>query len=237
MIDNIIKFSSLNITLEDVYEAMGYKGNIPEQEIVARVTELLIQASKKIKPLYNFKQTGGKFIGDAIEIENVIFGIGSIIAKSLRHSTQFAFFVATSGEEFEIWYREIKSQNDWVDIFIVDSIGTCIAEKAGDYLEFQLEKEIGNLKHTNRFSPGYCGWNLIEQRKLFSLLPSGVCGISINDSCLMHPIKSISGIIGIGKNVKVKVYSCQICNKIDCFRRKPMNQIKYNSNLTKQKDP
>lgn len=222
-----IPFSSLNITIEDVCEVMGYNGNVPEYEIVSRVKELLKQASIRVEPLYNYRLVEGSFINNSINIENVVLRIGSIISKSLKQSTQFALFVATSGETFDSWNTEIKDKNDWVDIFIADSIGTCIAEKAGEYIEIQLEKEIGILKHTNRFSPGYCGWSLIEQRELFSLLPNDVCGITISESCLMHPIKSISGIIGIGENVKEKVYSCQVCNKKDCFRRKPMNQIRY----------
>jgi len=233
MIDKKILFSKLNISLEDVYDAMGYRGNTPDKEIVTRVHELLKQASIIVEPLYYSRQANGEFVGNAIEIENVTLGIGSIIAKLLKHSSQFSLFVATAGEEYETWNAKLKAKNDLVDVFIADSIGTCIAEKAGEYLEIQLEEETGNLKHTNRFSPGYCGWNLIEQRELFSLLPTGVCGISINDSCLMYPIKSISGIIGIGENVTEKLYSCQICNKIDCFRRKPMNQIKYKLNPIK----
>jgi len=226
MNDKTIPFSSLNITFEDVYEAMGYNGNVPEQEIVSRVKDLLKKASLIVEPLYTYKRVEGKFIENGIVIENVILGVGPIISKSLKQSTQFALFVATGGETFETWNIEIKGKNELVDIFIADSIGTCIAEKAGEFIEIQLEKEIGILKHTNRFSPGYCGWNLIEQRELFSLLPNEVCGISISESCLMHPIKSISGIIGIGEKVKEKVYSCQICTKKDCFRRKSTNQIK-----------
>jgi hypothetical protein len=207
---------------------MGYNGNIPEYEILTRVKELLKVVSMRIEPLYYYRLVEGNFINNnGIDIENVILKIGSIISKSLKQSTQFALFVATSGETFDSWNAEIKAKNDWVDVFIADSIGSCIAEKAGEYIEIQLEKEIGILKHTNRFSPGYCGWNLIEQHELFSLLPDDVCGITISESCLMHPIKSISGIIGIGENVKEKVYSCQVCNKRDCFRRKPMNQIRY----------
>jgi hypothetical protein len=43
-----------------------------------------------------------------------------------------------------------------------------------------------------------------EQHKLFSLLPPGICGITLSDSALMHPIKSVSGITGIGKHCKQK---------------------------------
>jgi hypothetical protein len=223
--DRKIPFLSLNLTPEDVYESMGYGGNTPDPDVVTRVQRLLKQASERVEPSYYFRQVEGRIVENAVEVEHVVLEIGSIIKNLLKYSTQFAIFVATSGEDFVKWNSEIKAKEDWVDLFIADSIGSSIAEKTGDFLEIQLEKGIGNLKHTNRFSPGYCGWNLTEQHKLFSLLPSNVCNISLNDSCLMFPLKSISGIIGIGENVNEKVYSCDVCNRKDCFRRKSTNNM------------
>ena len=110
-------------------------------------------------------------------------------------------------------------------IFILDVIGSCIAEKAGDKMELLLEKEIADYNHTNRFSPGYCGWDLTEQKKLFALLDGNPCGIKLSESCLMMPIKSISGIIGTGKNVTKKEYGCQFCELETCYKRKYKKEI------------
>jgi hypothetical protein len=35
----------------------------------------------------------------------------------------------------------------------------------------------------------------------------------------MDPVKSISGIIGIGENVKNNPYTCRLCNQNDCVYR------------------
>ena len=50
------------------------------------------------------------------------------------------------------------------------------------------KQELPGIPHTNRFSPGYCGWHVNEQKLLFSLLPDNVCGITLNSSALMYPI-------------------------------------------------
>jgi hypothetical protein len=63
-----------------------------------------------------------------------------------------------------------------------------------------------------------------DQFKLFSLLPENFCGIRLTDSALMIPIKSVSGIIGIGENVERKNYPCEICNMKDCYRKKLVNE-------------
>ena len=73
---------------------------------------------------------------------------------------------------------------------------------------------------TNRYSPGYCGWQVAEQHKLFQLIPDNYCGIRLTESALMDPVKSVSGIIGIGENVKINPYTCRMCDMPDCVYRK-----------------
>jgi len=67
-------------------------------------------------------------------------------------------------------------------LFIWDILGSCIAEATGDIMEKFVETELPGIPHTNRFSPGYCGWHVNEQKLLFSLLPDNVCGITLNSS-------------------------------------------------------
>jgi cobalamin-dependent methionine synthase I len=90
-------------------------------------------------------------------------------------------------------------------------------------METALEQEIEGFRHTSRYSPGYCGWHLSEQRKLFRLLGDSPCGIELSDVCLMKPIKSISGIIGVGRNVKEKQYGCRYCEMETCYRKRIKN--------------
>ncbi|MDR1340261.1 MAG: hypothetical protein LBK58_09455 [Prevotellaceae bacterium] len=104
--------------------------------------------------------------------------------------------------------------------YILDIMGTAIVEKVGDCIESKLEKSLPDMLHTHRFSPGYCSWHLTEQRNFFSLLGDRPCGISLSDVCLMNPIKSISGIIGVGKEVQTRKYACQYCELETCYKRK-----------------
>ena len=106
--------------------------------------------------------------------------------------------------------------------YIVDSIGSETVEQVADWLERKLEEksQLHGWKITNRYSPGYCGWSVAEQHKLFSFLPEKFCGITLTESALMLPIKSLSGIIGLGPLVKREEYQCSICDMKDCFRRR-----------------
>ena len=49
-----------------------------------------------------------------------------------------------------------------------------------------------------RYSPGYCGWHISGQRRLFAHLRPERIGITLHDSYLMEPLKSVSGVLIAG---------------------------------------
>ena len=61
----------------------------------------------------------------------------------------------------------------------------------------------------------------ISEGTLTSLFPSAEpCGIRLTDSSLMLPIKSVSGVIGLGEDVRKLEYTCGLCTYDRCYRRK-----------------
>ena len=111
--------------------------------------------------------------------------------------------------------------NEMLHGYIYDIYGSLAVENAMEQVQNNLKLEMAGIGSgiSNRYSPGYCGWNVAEQKQLFSLLPSGFCGISLSDSCLMQPIKSISGFIGIGPEIHHKEYTCEVCDSSQCLYR------------------
>jgi len=156
-----------------------------------------------------------------LTIENEKFQISRTIASQIKESTNIAVFVCTAGSFLEDYARQQMRIGNYPEAFIADHLGSLVVETAMDNIQKQLETDLlkENLRITNRFSPGYCGWNVSEQHKLFKLIPEGECGIHLTGSALMQPIKSISGIIGIGERVKLKKYSCNLCNMQECNYR------------------
>mgnify|MGYP001046046136 CR=1 FL=1 len=74
-----------------------------------------------------------------------------------------------------------------------------------------------------RYSPGYCGWDLTGQRALFGELEPERIGIRLLESCLMEPLKSISGVIVAGP-AEIHEFTddyafCSECRTRDCRRR------------------
>jgi hypothetical protein len=216
-----IPFSEIELSREEIIKEIGYKDTLPDDTISGTIDRLLALLKKTVQPRYVYQIVEGEIEGTSVHILNEAFHTGPTITHLLEKSSAFALFAATAGVEFEQILQEYKQTEDIVVNYLLDVMGTCIAEKTGDYLEQKLEEEIGaELLHTHRFSPGYCNWHLTEQRKIFSLLGNRPCGITLSDVCLMLPVKSISGIIGIGKEVKRKQYACQYCELETCYKRK-----------------
>ncbi len=94
----------------------------------------------------------------------------NIITTQLQNIEGSALFACTLGKQCDDWCRSFDDENDIFYRYFADAIGSEIVEAAVDWLEGQinLEAEKLGLKCTNRYSPGYCEWNVSDQHKLFS---------------------------------------------------------------------
>lgn len=212
MTEKTLSFEELGITAADVYEQMGYHDAQPDKATQQETAMILKEVSQWLRPQFSY------FVVN----KQPDFEMGNIILRQLRGSEAFALFVCTSGLEFEAYQQRLKEQGDMVRVFIADALGSVIAEKCADQMEKALQESIDKLgwKHTNRFSPGYCGWHVSQQQLLFPLFQGHTCGVTLTDSSLMLPIKSVSGIIGLGEKVRKLEYTCGLCDFKQCYKRK-----------------
>ena len=79
------------------------------------------------------------------------------------------------------------------------------------------------LHTTSRFSPGYGDLPLELQRDIFGTLNcGGKIGLTLNESLMMSPSKSVTAIIGIGSCRQKTVTGCGSCSKQDCIHRRSL---------------
>ena len=158
---------------------------------------------------------------NSISCEGVIFNAGRQAIKYLKDSENLAFYICTAGSGITTRSRELMEKGLFVEGYITDLLGSVIVEEAMNLIHIDLKTRLKdkNIAVSNRYSPGYCDWDVAEQHKLFSLFPKGFCGVTLTDSALMHPVKSVSGVIGIGEKVKFHNYICNACSEINCIYR------------------
>lgn len=211
-------FHELIIEPDDILSILGYA----PAEAPAHVRDELGCILETAENYCNIR--GGVRLFDDLKIteqqhlllQNVNFFAGKIICRQLRGADAAALFAGTLGSGLEKWSRKLMADGDFLKGYIVDAVASVAVEAATEQLHDRLPKLVPGKQSSNRYSPGYCGWDVAEQQKLFSLLPPNFCGISLSASSLMTPIKSVSGLIGLGPTVKKVDYTCQLCDMQDC---------------------
>ena len=107
-----------------------------------------------------------------------------------------ALFAVTLGEALCQHISDFFEADNSADGYVLDQIASFAADELAQIAAKRFhrpDRESG--RGVLPYSPGYCGWNVSGQRALFAALSPGEIGISINDSCLMHPVKSVSGVL------------------------------------------
>jgi len=135
-----------------------------------------------------------------------------------------AAFIATAGSAIERRSRELMAADDYFGSLVYDAVGSERAEAAEAEVLKSLRNQVGaaKLELTLPYSPGYCGMLLTEQTKLFGLLGEETAGVALTAACLMQPVKSISGLIGLGlvEEVKAWGFPCDRCEHWTCNMRR-----------------
>ncbi len=213
----------------EVLDMLHQEDRSPDNPVVADTMQIFEQ-------LHELSEIqGGYAIFDDVEIlrregwiriKDRMIKPAAKICAYLKDARQIAVLVCTAGEGFSQQAMEYNRQGDYLKGYITDAFGSIVVEKSMEYIQSALEREMQNreMKITNRYSPGYCNWDVNDQKQLFALLPEKTCGISLTESSLMVPIKSVSGIIGIGQHVRKSDYGCDICNNATCTFRKVKNK-------------
>jgi hypothetical protein len=222
MATEYFSFTDLNIETGEIEELMGFEpGHSP-----APFPELIDEGIKLVPKICQieggyqiFDQIGVDLNTNTIRIKDQVFFPGKIVVTQLIKASRAALFLCTAGNEITELSRQKSAEDDELMAYVLDVIGSVTVNTAAGMLQEKILKEVSTsgFSITDSFSPGYCSWSVAEQQKLFSLLPPGFCSISLSESSLMHPVKSVSGITGIGIGCERTGYQCNWCNDVNCI--------------------
>ncbi len=224
-----ISFKDLSITRKEIEHDIGYSGISAPEHFSGIIDAVLSRAADKCGIRAGYRIIDIQKKEDAnhgLLLDGVFFSPDKIIYPQIKKAERAAMFAVTIGREMELWSGELFRRGEILMGYMADAAASSIVENITDLLHDHIRSRMleSEMKITNRYSPGYCNWNVSEQHLLFSLLPKNFCGISLTESSLMLPVKSVSGIIGIGKNVRYSKYNCNRCAVKDCTyrtRRRP----------------
>lgn len=221
--------TDLGLTPATLAAALGYR----DRPIPEHFAELLADGLRElparcaIRAGYRLLPVGRAPARSAtLTVGDTVFATQRRVARQLAGAEHVAVFVATIGPGMEQWAQRLMHAGDPAHSYLIDTLASAaveaVAGRLHDHLAQVMQRQGWAV--TNRYSPGYCGWAVAEQHPLFALLPAHFCGITLTDSALMQPIKSVSGFIGVGPAVQRQPYHCDRCGVTDCtyraFRRR-----------------
>jgi len=218
-----IGIEELSVDREAIVAVLGYRDGAMPEHFGELLDAALAQAGALSAPRAGYRLVAaGRADGrpGAVVLGGTVFSTQRIVAGALARADRAAIFTCSIGPALEEWARATMPEDPALG-FIADAVGSTVAEALADRLHDHIEQEMARhgWRITNRYSPGYCNWSVAEQHRLFALLPPRFCGITLGESALMHPVKSVSGVIGVGTTVKHADYLCNACGVRDCTYR------------------
>ena len=151
---------------------------------------------------------------DKIEIDGIEF-TSSVLAKNMERIERVFPYVLTIGDSLE---NTARSSESIVRRLVLETIGDLALGSGLEHLQRHISKQNG-LETASNIGPGQLDWPIEQQRELFSLLGhvKDTIGVTLTESLMMAPRKSISGIIFPTEETFI---SCQVCQRNKCPSRK-----------------
>jgi len=166
--------------------------------------------------------------------EEIYTGIGlndspGPIEKIYPRAAQLALFAATVGPELVKTISDLFAKGDFAFANHLDAAASSGTDLISHVLEAQFKADLIRQGRANQqtvvmaYSPGYCGWHVSGQKRLFEFLRPERIGVSLRESFLMEPLKSVSGVLIAGlreiHQFAPTYYVCEQCTTRDCQER------------------
>jgi len=179
----------VDVELPKIMQYMRMGGVEPDAALAGRIAELRGRAAAEMRPARVWMRTAPprKWLEESKALSMRLAGCRDVYLAC-----------GTLGAAFDAFQRRVSAFSG-ADALIVQAVGAAAVEEVMDSIESDIRGELspGETLAT-RYSPGYADFPLSEQRTLLGLLdaPRRV-GVSLTDSLLMVPSKSVSAVIGV----------------------------------------
>jgi len=228
----IVKDIQLKIDKDEVLRYHGYskkKVKNPNQSILQITEEEIERGYNLFEPQGIYSSTKIKqisFSDGRVDLKNGFsLNFSNSIINLLKGTSYLVLGVVTIGSSLENKVSEFFTQGEYPRAVALDAVGTVAVESLSRYIRNLVCQEAKEqyFKTTRYFSPGYGDWDISQQKDIFKIIPTNKIGVSLTESCMILPRKSLSWIIGIGKDIGMLLKekdACKICLAENCQFRK-----------------
>ena len=208
---------------KEILRYLGYGRHEAKEQVLVLIEACVRELERAAVPKSIYKEYPLSFYGEK-GIDCCAFQTCSkALKKNLKDCQSVLLFGATLGTGVDLLlhrYNRLQMSK----AVVLQAAAAAMLEDYCDQMNEELEKkyEEKGLYLRPRFSPGYGDFSLECQPALLGCLEAGKrIGITLTDSLLMAPSKSVTAVIGISRIPGTcGMRSCQDCEKRDCAYRR-----------------
>lgn len=205
----------------DIEEAIRYAG---AKEVSADLKDLLDESMEEAREVLTYRVCYST-LPISIDGDEVVFPFGRIASRSLslhlENCSEAVVFAGTVGLGIDRLISRYSRLSPAKGVML-QGIGTERIEALCDVFCRSIDEKAMEAGRTARprFSPGYGDMPIEYQKVIFDVLDcSRKIGLTLNESMLMSPSKSVTAIVGIADECgreELPDRNCNRCKKMDC---------------------
>ncbi len=195
-------------------EAMRYMGAGAGDEDLRKETQRIAEElEKRIRPKHTWRAVPIRQEAEGILLVGTALLLTGRMAKRMLSECHTAVLMAcTLGAEYDAMARSTEAR-DMARAVMLDACAGAWVEQGCDEAEAEIAARFPGSFLTDRFSPGYGDLPLDAQRTLLAALDAERrLGITLTDSLLMIPAKSVTAILGVSDRPQpARIRGCAYC--------------------------
>lgn len=222
----------MNVDKREIYRYLGYQGRVPDENVLREVDRCLEELREAVTPRFVYRQYPiERFFTDKIERPfsdekpgTELLSIAGMkiqsrsLCRNLRDCKSAYLMAATLGigPDRLIARASVAKMSRAV---ILQAAAAAMIEAWCDEVNQKIIKEAEDqgLYCRPRFSPGYGDFSLEYQKDFAQILRiQKEIGVSLTQSLLMMPSKSVTAVIGLSPVKKeCALHGCEVCSKAE----------------------
>lgn len=216
----VIHDISLSLDINDIFRRQGIRDHSRlSNETKTLIHELVASAENDgfLEPAVAYEiHEIASIDHDRLYLERGAALNGSLFHSVLSSAAELAIAVCTIGPKLEQRVTECFDKKEPLPGLLLDGIGSAAVDSLIQEACKLIAQEasVRGYQAGSPLSPGMHGFPLTEQWQVFRLVPAEQIGVSLTESGVMVPRKSVSLVIGFGPQMRTwtQAQVCARCN-------------------------
>jgi hypothetical protein len=207
----------LEFDVDDVLRSQGADPSVVRERrpnLVAVAEQALADGMPLLEPCVTFQRLKVKSLRhERLTLENDRSLSGPVVAELLGPAEYVMALICTVGDSVERYASEMM-QEDILMGFALDAVGSAAAEALANQAcrVFEDDAVTRGMQTTVPLTPGMIDWPVaVGQPQIFALFDEDESGVILTEHGLMIPQKTLSMVLGLGRNVDATGRTCDYC--------------------------